>query len=195
MSPRRSSLLSQHGPAYSSSHQQLACCMMPTYSSTPRGLYWSTYGRQPNSSRLLVPVGNVYTPHGWLLNIELRCCMHSAAHPLPGGLQETADGELIILHDFHLGDAFPNTGPNLEPYSLLRTQLYLNQDAAAALHVKVGWGGVGGGAGGGGGGQGRMGRTRRPSCGRAAGWGTWGHISKCLARVHRHARPSKLCTA
>jgi hypothetical protein len=38
-------------------------------------------------------------------------------------LQETADGELIILHDFHLADAFPDTGPNVEPYKQLRAQV------------------------------------------------------------------------
>lgn len=43
----------------------------------------------------------------------------------------------MILHDFHLGDAFPDSGPNVPPYQQLRQQMGLSQEAAAALHVKV----------------------------------------------------------
>jgi glycerophosphoryl diester phosphodiesterase len=57
--------------------------------------------------------------------------------PLRFSLQETADGELVILHDFHLGDAFPNKGPNVEPYEQLCQQLGLTQDAVMPRHVKV----------------------------------------------------------
>lgn len=34
-------------------------------------------------------------------------------------LQETADGELVVLHDFDLLRAFPNTGPNIAAYQQL----------------------------------------------------------------------------
>lgn len=58
------------------------------------------------------------------VQLTLWCCL----------LQETADGELIILHDFHLADAFPDTGPNIEPYKQLRAQLGFN----TPLLIKVG---------------------------------------------------------
>lgn len=56
---------------------------------------------------------------------------------LPTHAQETADGELIVLHDFHLGDAFPNAGPNTQPYRQLQQQLGLKQDRVMHLLVKV----------------------------------------------------------
>lgn len=34
-------------------------------------------------------------------------------------IQETADGELVVLHDFDLLRAFPNTGPNIAAYQQL----------------------------------------------------------------------------
>jgi glycerophosphoryl diester phosphodiesterase len=34
-------------------------------------------------------------------------------------LQETADGELVVLHDFDLLRAFPNSGPNVAVYQQL----------------------------------------------------------------------------
>lgn len=47
----------------------------------------------------------------------------AAVHTLPRLLQETADGEIVVLHDFHLADAFPDRGPNTAPYRRLHAQL------------------------------------------------------------------------
>lgn len=51
--------------------------------------------------------------------------------------QETADGEIAILHDFHLGDAFPAAGINEAPYQQLRAQTNNRLRLPGSLHVKV----------------------------------------------------------
>ncbi|KAF8067208.1 hypothetical protein HT031_002255 [Scenedesmus sp. PABB004] len=56
-------------------------------------------------------------------------------HYVEVDIQETADGELVVLHDFALGRAFPPAGPNLAVYDQLRAE-GLRQPGTAA-HVAV----------------------------------------------------------
>jgi glycerophosphoryl diester phosphodiesterase len=70
-----------------------------------------------------------------------RCPLPIAAVPamymLFLDLQETADGELVVLHDFDLLRAFPNIGPNVAAYQQLAQHGI--KPPPASVQVQVGY--------------------------------------------------------
>lgn len=57
-------------------------------------------------------------------------------HVVPTCLQETADGELVVLHDFDIARAFPNIGPNVDAYIQLHRQDVKLPPMSAFVQVK-----------------------------------------------------------
>ncbi len=48
--------------------------------------------------------------------------LRDALHYVEIDVQETADGELVVMHDMHLRRAFPHRGPNVAAFEQLRAQ-------------------------------------------------------------------------